>query len=353
MGNNVDAVLEGGKNHQLMKPSDFKFHYLIGKGGFGRVWKGELKRTKQVFAIKEMQKSRIVSKRSVGSVMNERKLLSIIKHPFIVNMEYAWQDINNLYLAMDYVPGGDLRYHLIKNERFTEKQTKFFVACIVTGLEYIHLNGIIHRDIKPENLVLDSRGYVKIADFGIAKRIGPWLERESSGTPGYMAPEVMCSKMHGFAADFFALGAVTFEFMTGYRPYWGRNRRELKDIMLSQQVQLKRKDIPEGWSYEAADFINKLLKRKPEERLGFNGPQEVKNHQWLRDYNWKDLFSKKIEAPFKPGRKDDNFDKTAQEDWLDDMDSKTFNTSLQDLFEGFAFDNKKNHGSDENTQLLS
>jgi len=215
---------------------------------------------------------------------------------------------------MDYVSGGDLRYHLMRTEKFTEAQTKFFVACIVTGLEYIHLHGIIHRDIKPENLVLDSKGYIRITDFGIAKIIGPGLEKESSGTPGYMAPEVMCKKMHGPGVDFFALGVIAYEFMMGYRPYWGRNKRELKDMILSHQAQIKRKDIPEGWSLEAADFINKLLQRKQEERLGFNGPQEVKNHQWLRDYNWKDLFSKKLPAPFKPRKKEDNFDRWAQVD---------------------------------------
>lgn len=138
--------------------NNFVFHYVIGRGGFGKVWKVEKKKTKTLYAMKEMSKSRVITKKSVNSVMNERQLLSVLKHPFIVNMIYAFQDRENLYLVMDLMPGGDLRYHIGKLRRFTEEQTKFFVACVVAGLEYLHSNGILHRDIKPENLVFDSKG---------------------------------------------------------------------------------------------------------------------------------------------------------------------------------------------------
>jgi protein kinase A len=144
-------------------------------------------------------------------------------------------------------------------KRFNEEQTKFFTACIVAGLEYVHINGIIHRDIKPENLVLDSRGYVRITDFGISRIINFDNAKDTSGTPGYMAPEVMCRQNHGIAVDYFALGVIVYEFMTGRRPYIGRSRKDIRDSILAKQVQLKRQDIPEGWSLEAADFCNKLL----------------------------------------------------------------------------------------------
>ena len=116
-----------------------------------------------------MDKLRVITKRSVHSVMNERKILESLKHPFIVNMLYAFQDRENLYLIMDLMNGGDLRYHLNKNKGFLETQAKFFAACIITGLEYIHSIGVLHRDIKPENLVLDCKGYLRITDFGIAR----------------------------------------------------------------------------------------------------------------------------------------------------------------------------------------
>ena len=119
--------------------------------------------------MKEMDKLRIINKRSVHSVLNERKILETLKHPFIVNMVYAFQDRENLYLVMDLMAGGDLRFHLTKQKFFLESQAKFFIACIICGLEYIHDNGILHRDIKLENLVFDSKGYLRITDFGIAR----------------------------------------------------------------------------------------------------------------------------------------------------------------------------------------
>ena len=121
----------------------------IGKGGFGKVWKVEHKKLKTIFAMKEMSKAKVVNKKSVSSVMNERTFLAKLNHPFIVNMTSAFQDRENLYLVMDYLDGGDLRYHLGNKRYFSEKETKFFLANIIIGLEYMHRHKIIHRDIKP------------------------------------------------------------------------------------------------------------------------------------------------------------------------------------------------------------
>lgn len=130
-------------------------------------------------------------------------------------MHFAFQDNANLYIAMDLLTGGDLRYQLCKQKRFNEEQTKFFMACIILSLEYCHTNNIIHRDVKPENLVFDDKGYLKLTDFGIAKFYQKENYRETSGTPGYMAPEVMCAQNHTIAVDYFALGVIGYEFMRG------------------------------------------------------------------------------------------------------------------------------------------
>jgi serine/threonine protein kinase len=116
-------------------------------------------------------------------------------------MQYSFQDHENLYLVMDLLTGGDLRYHVSKYKKFSEEQTKFFVCCILLGQEYFHVNNILHRDIKPENLVLDERGYVRITDFGIAKFYQKENSSETSGTPGYMSPEVMCAQNHTIVVD--------------------------------------------------------------------------------------------------------------------------------------------------------
>ena len=162
-----------------------------------------------------MQKVKVIDKKSEQSIKYERELLSRLHHPFIVNMHYAFQDYDNLYLVLDLLLGGDLRYHVSRLRKFSEEQTRFFIACIILALEYIHSKRVIHRDIKPENLVFDDKGYVHITDFGIAKIFSSRNSNETSGTPGYMAPEVMRGQNHSHAVDFFAVGVIGYEFMLG------------------------------------------------------------------------------------------------------------------------------------------
>ena len=256
-----------------------------------------------------MSKTKIIDKHSEHLILTERKLLSKIKHPFIVNMHYSFQDKDNLYLIIDFLQGGDLRYHLCKEKQFTEDQTKFIIANIILGLEYIHFNRIIHRDIKPENIVMDSKGYVKITDFGIAKLLPNNIQsfsNDSSGTPGYMAPEALCNQNQSFVEDFFALGVICYEMITGNRPYQGKNRKEIKERIMSYQAK-----ISDSQRYllsdEGEDFINHLLKRKPGQRLGIKGVLEVKNHEWFNDIDWKKMYNKNIISPFIP-KNGDNYD---------------------------------------------
>ena len=286
----------------------FEFQNVIGKGGFGKVWKVIDKKSKTVYALKEMSKVKVIDKKSEKSIKYERELLSRLKHPFIVNMYYAFQDYDNLYLVMDLLNGGDLRYHICRKRKFSEEQTRFFISCIVLALEYIHSKSVIHRDIKPENLVLDDNGYIRITDFGIAKVFSNRNASETSGTPGYMSPEVMKGQNHTHAVDYFAVGVIGYELMLGKRPYSGRSRKEIKEQMISKAAIIRPEEVPTGWSEEAVDFINKMLIRKPEKRLGYKGVAEVKGHPWLKYYPWKDLYDKKIEAPFLPEKKE-NYDK--------------------------------------------
>lgn len=177
--------------------------------------------------MKEMDKTRIYAKRSVESVMNELRILFRVKSEFIVNVNFAFQDKERLYLVMDLMKGGDLRKHHRKIRMFTEEQTRFFLACVMEGLEEVHDKGILHRDIKPENLVFDEEGYLRITDFGIARSWSPDNGVNNSGTPGYMAPEVMERQNHSIPADYFALGVIGYECMMGRRPYLGKDKKEI------------------------------------------------------------------------------------------------------------------------------
>jgi serine/threonine protein kinase len=292
---------------EIITKSSFEFIGIIGRGGFGKVWKVLYKKTKAIYAMKKMSKCKIIDKRSERSIKAERDLLSIMNHPFIINMHFSFQDADYLYIAMDLLTGGDLRYQIFKQKIFFEEQTKFIISCIILSLEYIHTNNILHRDLKPENLVFDHKGYLKLTDFGIAKIYRKENNKDTSGTPGYMAPEVMNAQNHTIAVDYFALGVIGYELMMRKRPYLGKSRKEIKEKIMSHQVQVKKNMVPQGWSFESADFINRLLQRKPANRLGLRGPTEVKEHPWFKGYDWKNLYLGNLKAPFMP-KKGDNFD---------------------------------------------
>ena len=293
-----------------------------------------------------MSKVKIIDRRSEKSIKAEREFLSQLRHPFIVNMNCAFQDFENLYLVMDLLTGGDLRYHICKIRRFSENKTKFFIACLILGLEYIHSNNIIHRDIKPENLVLDDRGYLRITDFGVAKIRKEDNSSETSGTPGYMAPEVLLAQNHSFPVDFFAIGVMGYEFMLGQRPYLGKNRKEIKHQVLRRQARIEEEDIPPGWGEESVNFINHCLKRKDTRRLGYEGGiSELKNHIWFKDFDWDALFNKSLNAPFIPP-KGGNFDKkyceaieNHTEETLERYQQYREKRGFERLFEGYTYIN--------------
>ncbi|CAD8058338.1 unnamed protein product [Paramecium sonneborni] len=343
---NVDEI-------KLPNKCDYNFLYVIGRGGFGRVWRAEHKKTKHQYAIKEMQKCKIINKKSIGSVMNERYLLSNLRHPFLVNMHTAFQDRESLYLVMDLMTGGDLRFHICKNRKFSEEQTKFFVICVLLALEYLHHNTVIHRDIKPENLVFDKNGkflqitrvgYLRLTDLGIARIWKPGNDGDTSGTPGYMAPEVMCRQVHGVASDYFAVGVIAYECMMGKRPYLGKTRKEIRDQILSKQITIKPNSIPEDWSEEAADFINQMIQRKPVNRLGFYGPDEVFAHPWFKNVDWDAYLTQSKQAPYKINSSSDNFDqkfaniKDPEDEAQTKLNAELLRRdSIQEAFNGYTY----------------
>ena len=255
-----------------------------------------------------MSKAKIIDKKSVESILGEKRILSELYHPFIVNMIYSFQDSDYLYLVMELLSGGNLRYNLSINRTFNENQIRFIIGCILTGLKYIHGKNILHRDIKPENLVFDSRGYLRITDFGIAKHYVINNKKDTSGTVGYLAPEVLCNVNHNFSIDYYAVGIITYELMYGHRPYLGKNKHEVKQLILTRQAKIENEDLPYGFSHDIANFINGLIQRKPKNRLGKNDINEVLNHPWFDDFDWDNCLKKKLKAPYIP-KYGDNFDK--------------------------------------------
>ena len=255
-----------------------------------------------------MSKAKIIDKKSIESILGEKRILSELHHPFIVNMIYSFQDFDYLYLVMELLSGGNLRYHISLKKRFHENQIKFIIGCIMIGLKYIHGQNILHRDIKPENLVFDQNGYLRITDFGIAKHYVINNKKDTSGTVGYLAPEVLCNVNHNFSIDYYAVGIITYELMYGHRPYIGKNKHEVKQLILTRQAKIEYDDLPYGFSNDIANFINGLIQRKPKYRLGKDDINEVIDHSWFDDFDWNNCSIKKLKAPYVP-KYGDNFDK--------------------------------------------
>ena len=254
--------------------------------------------------MKEISKVKLIQKNACDEILHEQDLCSKLNHPFLVTMNFSFQDKDYVYMINDLMSGGDLRYWYIQRKNFTEKECKFIIANIILGLEYLHSNKIIHRDLKPENILFDQKGYVHIADFGIAKELGGEPDEkiiDSSGSPGYMSPETILEQKHSYASDFFSLGVICYEMMMKKRPYIGKNRQEIKEKMINEFVQIKSEQIPKGWSVEFADFVNKLLEKNEEKRLGYKNINDLKCHPWLKLLNWKNIYLMK--APFVPPRR--------------------------------------------------
>ena len=348
---------------------DFHLLYPIGRGGFGRVWKVRLKRQynaktldirlqknkSRIFAMKEMSKAKISLKKSIKSVSNERKFLERFNYNLLCNMYYAFQDEDTLYIIMDYLSGGDLRYMIYKRNSFTEDETKFIAACITLNLNYIHAKNVIHRDLKPENLVFDSAGYLHLTDFGIALEYqrGNQGVRSTSGTPGYMAPEAISNKPHDFSVDYFGLGVIVYELMMGERPYQGNTRKEIRQQMFNIEIALDKDNLPQGWKDEnVLDFINKLLIRKKTKRLGYKSDKEVRKHPWFNDIIWSQIENMSMESPFvfdNEDNFDDSYAEVQENDSIYGGNKELFILEVNDsmLFKDFYFNIEDKYNKEE------
>ena len=259
--------------------------------------------------MKEISKVKAYIKKSIRSILMERHILKHIHHNFITNLYFSFQDKDNLYLILDYCSGGDLRFYLNKNIQFNEKQIQFFVSNIILSLKYLRQKNILHRDIKPENLVFDENGYLNLADFGIAKKVKKNKPiKDKSGTPGYIPPEVILNNNQTFACDYFPVGIIIYELIFLKKPFNGKTLEEVADNILYKNINLKAKNLPNNFSNsssanELVDFINKLLKRKTNERLGAKGIDEIIQHPWLKGIDWdtmEDKLFNEEEIPFIP-----------------------------------------------------
>lgn len=252
----------------------------------------------QLFAMKILKKTYLVKRRQIERTRTERKVLSAVNHPFIMKLHYAFQTEDKLYLVLDYCPGGELFFHLSRCRRFPERVARFYAAELLLAVAHVHKHSIVYRDLKPENILLDADGHVKLGDFGLAKAgITSPVEGAHSmcGTPEYMAPEVLSQQGHGFCVDYWGLGMLTYEMMTGLPPWYTTDRQKLFRRLKSAPL-----DIPNFFSPAAADCVAALLERNPRRRLGVAGVRSAMEHEFFRNISWRSLYARRVEAPIKP-----------------------------------------------------
>jgi len=254
----------------------------------------------KLFAVKILRKTHLLKKQQISRTRTERKVLSIVDHPFIMKLHFAFQTEDRLFLVLDYCAGGELFFHLSRHKRFSEGWTRFYAAELILALEYLHSKGIIYRDLKPENILLDSAGHVKLGDFGLAKAHiqHPYEGAKSRvGTPEYMAPEVIKKMGHGFTVDYWGLGMVTYEMMTGLPPWYTEDRSKIFKRLLRSPL-----SFPSNveCSPHLMNFIASLLNRSPHQRLGVRGPNSVKVHAFFRRLDFKLVERRGVQAPIRP-----------------------------------------------------
>ncbi|KAM3139083.1 hypothetical protein pb186bvf_008894 [Paramecium bursaria] len=293
--------LQPAKVNIVPKFKDFQILGMLGQGAFGCVFKAKCNLDKKVYALKVMNKARIVRRRQLKYAVIEAKILIQVSHPYVINLQYSFQTPQNLYLAMELCGGGDLYQILQKYGYFKENIAKFYLAQILLGLEYLHGLNVVYRDLKPENILIDSEGYVKLADFGLSKMDVPFEEvtRSFCGSPAYLPPELLIQKKVGKYGDYYAFGILAYELLTGLPPFLANTIGELyQQIKFSELVfppQISQV-IKENNYQEARNLISCLSIKDPYERMNF---EQAKCHPFFSDIDWEKMMNNEIKSPFK------------------------------------------------------
>jgi len=283
-------------NDEYIGTDEFEPLHLLGKGSFGEVYLARYKPTGKLYAMKILNKRKVMAQNLIKYARTERNVLCVTKHPFIVGLHFAFQNSEKLFMIMEYCPGGDLGRLLQKERRLTEDRAKIYAAEIVLALEDLHKRDIIFRDLKPDNVVLDEDGHALLTDFGLSKEgvMDNISAKSFCGSVAYLAPEMLRRSGHGKSVDWYLLGVLLYELVVGQPPYFTNNREQLfKNI---QTAPLK---LPMFLSADLKNLLIALLNRNPQKRLGAGkiDADEIKAHPWFKGMNWDDVLKRKLKPP--------------------------------------------------------
>lgn len=320
----MKTIITGNGPHAIT--NELRILRTIGTGTFGRVKLVQHKKTKQVMALKCLQKAHVLASHQVKNVISEKNCMAEMDHPFVLRLFGTWQDKDQLYMFLELVQGGELWSLLYQSDalprtRFSglkENHSRMYAAIVIEGFDHIHSLGYAYRDLKPENLLIDADGYIKIVDFGFAKKIMPGKKTQTlCGTPEYLAPELVLSKGHNHAVDYWAFGILTYELICGGTPFADPDQSK---IFMKIVHSARCLSMPHGFSKDAKDMITKLLCPNQTLRLGMlrGGVQDIKGHRWFMGVDFGKLAGKKYQSPYQPKIKseldDSNFDAYDEDD---------------------------------------
>nr|BAN66257.1 protein kinase domain containing protein [Babesia bovis] len=288
-----------------LRKEDFEFVRTLGTGGFGRVIlaipKG-MNGITEPCAIKRLKKHSLIVQKQVDHVVSEKKLLSSVNHPFIVNMLGTFKDPHYLYIVMECVFGGDFFGYLRSVDKLESESAMFYAAQITCIFDYMHSHNIIYRDLKPENLLVGSDGYLKLTDFGFAKVV-ELRTYTLCGTPEYLAPEILLNKGHGKAVDWWTLGILIYEMLVGYPPFYNEDPMGIYKKILDCRLV-----FPRNYDPDAKALTKQLLTFDPSKRIGnlHKGAKDIIASQWFAKMDFDKLLQKKLTPPYVPELKGKN-----------------------------------------------
>ncbi|KAF6224853.1 hypothetical protein HO133_010047 [Letharia lupina] len=320
--------------HRTLTIEDFELLKVVGKGSFGKVM--------QVRYVQTMPKAHIISRSEVAHTLAERSVLAQINNPFIVPLKFSFQSPEKLYLVLAFVNGGELFHHLQREQRFDVNRARFYTAELLCALECLHGFNVVYRDLKPENILLDYSGHIALCDFGLCKMDMKDEDRTNTfcGTPEYLAPELLLGQGYDKSVDWWTLGVLLYEMLTGLPPYYDENTNEMYRKILSEPLHFPG---PEIVPLPAKDLLMQLLDRRPEQRLGAKGPSEIKAHPFFNAIDWRKLLQRRYDPTFKPNVTDAldtaNFDREFTQEAPTDsyVEGPILSQTMQQQFTGWSY----------------
>ncbi|KAH9936157.1 Pkinase-domain-containing protein [Fomitopsis serialis] len=337
----IGVAFKPSSGHSLTI-DDFELITVIGKGSFGKVMQVRKRDTSRIYALKTLRKQHIVERGEITHTLAERMVLARVNSPFIVPLKFSFQSEQKLYLVLAFVNGGELFHHLQREQRFNEERSRFYSAELLLALEHLHELDVVYRDLKPENILLDYTGHIALCDFGLCKLNMKDSDTTNTfcGTPEYLAPEILSGHGYNKTIDWWTLGVLLYEMLSGLPPFYD----EVTDKMY-QKILTSPLVFGDEIGSQARSILTGLLTRDPTQRLGLNGADEIRKHPFFaKNIDFEKLVQKKIQPPFKPSVTSpvdvSNFDTvfTTEAPMDSVVEGSQLSQTVQAQFAGFSYD---------------